>query len=1195
MPAIDALGLCRRGVVTLQVLIVLGIVLLLHASAVSAYATENATQISIDHAHLFFSPFNWRKDGDIYAQTNNPGAYLRCRFTGSSIRLKVDVSMLSGVASGSYPEIAYQINQGPVTRRILNASDESITLAVGLDAKQIHAVTVWFRSSQAIDRWVTPVNVIRVTGLELDPGHDLVAPMLRPARGLIYSDSNGIGWAINSAGGSHNAADATKAWTALLGSLLDAEIGNVSFSAQGWDRIGTNNVPRFYGTTDPQRAWNLYSAGQSRLVDGLLDPQPDWILINQGTNDGFNGVPEGTIQSRFQSWMAAVRLAAPDAHIIVMVPPHGYARAPLTSGFDTVADANSTLIDFGLDFDELIQSPAYSHDGGLHHNTAGHILIAELIFKLLNGSRGKMWTGDGGDLSWHNPLNWNPVGEPGIADDVIIDAPGSEIFFSAGSSVINSLICNADMHLTGGELQISEEASLTALTLTDGSLGGSGNIVISDSFVWSEGTIGGTGTATLLHGAVGTLDSLPKTLGRDFVNQGELNLDGDAQIVAVGEKLNVLANHGILNKIGAGIGSIGVTLGNEGAVNVLGGTLNLYEVTQLKGHLLDGGDWTVAANASLAFPTTVHVLGGDARVTLIGSGAEFAAISSLREINDGASLEMAGASQLTISPKGQPLTNEGVITIDSISQLIINGGYAQGMSGLLNTTIDAKADVVALIAGGDVVLGGSLVLGFVGGQAPPLGVSVTVLTCGGSVISQFTSLAHPLDHPCLIDLIYGEDDVRFGLETSPPFALCKTDIVVQLDSTGYAELSILDIDNGSFDNCQIKSIVVTPSVFTCQDLGMHVVTMTVTDAAGNVSFCETEVFVKQTTLYQGVSDGSWFDDENWCGGIPTAKSPVSLDRAVIVDSLGAQAASLDVLAGGELIIAGDADASLTAGGITVRQDGVISLLAGGTLMATTVTIEAGGTLNMTHPTATLVVDELVIHEGGSLNWQAGLIQLHGTWVNDVVINVGCNDMFAALVLDDGLVVAPQVIICANGQLLGDGVIAAPVENNGLVSPGFDFSGRLAIDGDFTQLKTGELLVKIGGLQPGVKFDEVAVSGQAGIGGSLHVELVNEFEPAWADTFTILAAETVLGSFNQTQLPEIGLLLRFAVVQEMNQVTLNVNRFADLNGDNTVNVTDLLILFSAWGVCPGDSACDADLNGDGVVDVGDLLLLLSNWG
>ncbi len=48
---------------------------------------------------------------------------------------------------------------------------------------------------------------------------------------------------------------------------------------------------------------------------------------------------------------------------------------------------------------------------------------------------------------------------------------------------------------------------------------------------------------------------------------------------------------------------------------------------------------------------------------------------------------------------------------------------------------------------------------------------------------------------------------------------------------------------------------------------------------------------------------------------------------------------------------------------------------------------------------------------------------------------------------------------------------------------------------------------------------------------------------------------------------------------------------DVNGDETVNVTDLLDVLSAWGTC---AQCPADLTGDGVVNVLDLLEVLRNW-
>lgn len=53
--------------------------------------------------------------------------------------------------------------------------------------------------------------------------------------------------------------------------------------------------------------------------------------------------------------------------------------------------------------------------------------------------------------------------------------------------------------------------------------------------------------------------------------------------------------------------------------------------------------------------------------------------------------------------------------------------------------------------------------------------------------------------------------------------------------------------------------------------------------------------------------------------------------------------------------------------------------------------------------------------------------------------------------------------------------------------------------------------------------------------------------------------------------------------------------ADLTGDGSVGVPDLLALLAAWGACPQGAPCAADLTGDGAVGVSDLLMLLAQWG
>ena len=49
---------------------------------------------------------------------------------------------------------------------------------------------------------------------------------------------------------------------------------------------------------------------------------------------------------------------------------------------------------------------------------------------------------------------------------------------------------------------------------------------------------------------------------------------------------------------------------------------------------------------------------------------------------------------------------------------------------------------------------------------------------------------------------------------------------------------------------------------------------------------------------------------------------------------------------------------------------------------------------------------------------------------------------------------------------------------------------------------------------------------------------------------------------------------------------------DVNGDDVVNVTDLLAVVGNWGPCEG---CNVDINNDGFVNVTDLLIVVGNWG
>jgi hypothetical protein len=67
----------------------------------------------------------------------------------------------------------------------------------------------------------------------------------------------------------------------------------------------------------------------------------------------------------------------------------------------------------------------------------------------------------------------------------------------------------------------------------------------------------------------------------------------------------------------------------------------------------------------------------------------------------------------------------------------------------------------------------------------------------------------------------------------------------------------------------------------------------------------------------------------------------------------------------------------------------------------------------------------------------------------------------------------------------------------------------------------------------------------------------------------------------------------AGTMEQTNILLGSDCDADLDGNGSVDIDDLLAFISAWGPCT--SACPADFDGNGEVAIDDLLILISAWG
>jgi lysophospholipase L1-like esterase len=116
--------------------------------------------------------------------------------------------------------------------------------------------------------------------------------------------------------------DAQATYSQVLAAGLDAELGLVGWSSQGWLNKAYGQVPSC-GV-----AWAHINGEHSRLPELSASP-PDYILVNQGTNDA--GVFDNQqVEAQVVEWLRVVRAAVGrSTWIFVVVPFGGYKRQAL--------------------------------------------------------------------------------------------------------------------------------------------------------------------------------------------------------------------------------------------------------------------------------------------------------------------------------------------------------------------------------------------------------------------------------------------------------------------------------------------------------------------------------------------------------------------------------------------------------------------------------------------------------------------------------------------------------------------------------------------------------------------------------------------------------------------------------------------------------------------------------------------------
>jgi len=154
-----------------------------------------------------------------------------------------------------------------------------------------------------------------------------------------------------------------------------------------------------------------------------------------------------------------------------------------------------------------------------------------------------------------------------------------------------------------------------------------------------------------------------------------------------------------------------------------------------------------------------------------------------------------------------------------------------------------------------------------------------------------------------------------------------------------------------------------------------------------------------------------------------------------------------------------------------------------------------------------------------------------TVVNDVTY--AWNGAFYAAFYNQGRFVKAA----STGSTFFNGV---PFINNGKLEPQL---GTLQFGGGFTQTSTGILEPWIGGRIGGTEFGRVTVTGQANLNGALRVRMVNGFQPAGGNQFTVMTYGSRNGIFSTFTVTNLagGILLNTNYLSTSLRLTTTDNR------------------------------------------------------
>ena len=410
------------------------------------------------------------------------------------------------------------------------------------------------------------------------------------------------------------------------------------------------------------------------------------------------------------------------------------------------------------------------------------------------------------------------------------------------------------------QLNASGTASVTATQVNNGSTDNCSiaTIVVNPSTFTSANVGANTVTLTVtdVNGNVNTGTAtvtvqdniLPTVITQNFTIA--LNASGTASITAS------QINNGSTDN--SGIATIVVSPTNFSCANIGANTVTLT-VTDVNGNVNTGTAIVTVQDNILPTVITQSVI-----VQLNASGT---ASVTAAQVNNG-STDNCSIATIVVNPSTFTSANVGANTV-TLTVTDVNGNVNTGTATVtvqdnILPTVITQNFTIALNASGTASITASQINN---GSTDNSGIATIVVSPTNFSCANIGANTVTLTVTDVNGNVNTGTAIVTVTDTTLPIVITQG-ITTYLDSNGQTTITAAQVNNGSTDNCSINTITVSPTSFTCANVGPNTVTLMVTDVNGNVATATaivTVAFDFTTTGdndFDSLPDNCDIDDDN---------------------------------------------------------------------------------------------------------------------------------------------------------------------------------------------------------------------------------------------------------------------------------------------------------------------------------------------